>query len=85
MILLKFSSKRVIRYTSYTNYKLFKRYLIMKFLLNSKSSNKQTNFYMKLLGLKKGNKINEIPLKIFYSRKEFIPFRLLRFMYIFYL
>jgi len=81
MILLKFNNQRVNKYTSYYTYKLFKRFLTMKILLSVKLSKLKSNYYLALLGLKKGIKLIENQTKIYYNRHELIPFRLLRFFF----
>jgi hypothetical protein len=81
MILLKFNNNRLNKYTSYYNYKLFRKFLIMKLLLIMKLSKIKSKYYLELLGLKKGMKIIENQTKIYYNRNELIPFRLLRFLF----
>lgn len=83
MILLKFNNNRNNKYTSLFNYKVFKKFLVMKFLLSKKLSKLKSDFYLINLGLKKGVKVLENPIKVFYNRKELIPFRLLRFLFLF--
>ena len=81
MILLKFPNNRVNKYTSFYNYKSFKRFIIIKFLLLIKLVKLKLNFYLNLLGIKKGVKLLENQTKIYYNRHERIPFRLLRFLF----
>jgi hypothetical protein len=81
MILLNFNNKRNNKYTSFYNYKLFKKFLIMKFLVLIKLPKSKSKYYLELLGLKKGLKIIENQTKIYYNRNELIPFRLLRFLF----
>lgn len=81
MIILKFNNNRLNNYTSYFNYKLFKRFLIIKILLLLKVSKLKSRFYLNFLGIKSGKKIIENSSKIYYKRNEFIPFRLLRFFF----
>ena len=81
MILLKFNNHRVNKYSSYHTYKLFKQFLIMKLLLSIKLSKIKSQYYLQLLGFKKGLKIIENQPKIYYNRNELIPFRLLRFFF----
>lgn len=81
MILLKFNNNRLNKYTSNYNYKLFRKFIIMKLLLLVKVSETKSTYYLQLLGLKKGMKIIENQTKIYYNRNELIPFRVLRFLF----
>lgn len=83
MICLKFNNNRNNKYTSLFNYKSFKKFLLMKLLLSKKLIKSKSDFYLKNLGLKKGVKVVENQIKVYYSRRELIPFRLLRFLFLF--